>query len=54
MAVRTPFQSHMDKAVKDLREDYSFYKKEFYVFFPAVIAFVKGLLAGELQVTATE
>jgi acyl carrier protein phosphodiesterase len=54
MAVRTPFQSHMEKAVEDLREDYSFYKKEFYVFFPAVIAFVKGLLAGNLLVTAIE
>jgi acyl carrier protein phosphodiesterase len=49
MAVRTPFQSHMEKAVEDLRKDYSFYKEEFTVFFPAVTAFVKNLLTGELS-----
>jgi acyl carrier protein phosphodiesterase len=44
MAMRTPFQSNMEKAVMDLKKDYSFYHDEFIAFFPSVIAYVREIL----------
>ena len=40
MAKRTSFESGMEKAVTDLKKDYSQYKQEFKEFFPEVIRFV--------------
>ncbi len=39
MAIRTPFKSGMENAVKDLKTDYSLYRKEFQKFFPEIIEF---------------
>jgi acyl carrier protein phosphodiesterase len=37
MARRTPFYSNMESASEKLREDYSFYRDSFHVFFPELI-----------------
>jgi len=42
MAKRTSFESGMENAVIDLKEDYELYKDEFGEFFPEIIRFVNG------------
>jgi acyl carrier protein phosphodiesterase len=39
MAIRTPFKSGMENAVKDLKINYDSYQNEFKLFFPEMIAF---------------
>lgn len=39
MAYRTPFDSGMENAVKDLQENYALFKQEFETFFPEIIAY---------------
>jgi acyl carrier protein phosphodiesterase len=39
MAIRTPFKSGMENAIKDLKEDYNLYQNEFQIFFPEIIKF---------------
>lgn len=41
MAKRTPYESGMEKATDDLKNDYDFYRQEFREFFPDVIRFSK-------------
>jgi len=36
MAIRTPFKSGMENAVKDLKENYHSYRYEFHIFFPEI------------------
>jgi acyl carrier protein phosphodiesterase len=36
---RTPFDSGMPNAVRDLRRDYDLYKEEFNAFFPEIVSF---------------
>ena len=40
MSRRTPFNSGMENAVKDLKKDYELYEKEFSEFFPEIIEYV--------------
>jgi acyl carrier protein phosphodiesterase len=40
MAIRTPFKSGMENAIKDLKADYDLYKNEFQEFFPEIIAYM--------------
>ncbi len=40
MAIRTPFNSGMENAVRDLKVHYDLYKDEFDLFFPEIIQFV--------------
>ncbi len=42
MALRTPFNSGMEYAVKDLKKDYDFYRGEFREFFPEIIHYTQG------------
>jgi len=44
MAKRTPLQSNMASAVKDLWMDYDSYEKDFITFFPELQAYVQSLL----------
>jgi acyl carrier protein phosphodiesterase len=44
MALRTPFKSNMERAVGDLKRDYSFYSEEFRMFFPDAIEFARKIL----------
>jgi acyl carrier protein phosphodiesterase len=44
MALRTPFKSNMERAVDDLKRDYSLYSEEFRLFFPEAIEFAKKIL----------
>lgn len=44
MSRRTPYQSKMDEAVKDLRKDYDAYKQEFDAFFPELLKKVDSWL----------
>jgi acyl carrier protein phosphodiesterase len=39
MAIRTPFKSGMENAVKDLKTGYTLYQNEFKHFFPEIIEF---------------
>lgn len=39
MAIRTPFKSGMENAVKDLKLNYDLYQDEFRLFFPEMIVF---------------
>ncbi len=41
MAIRTPFESHMENAIVDLRKDYDKFRTEFSTFFPEIILFCK-------------
>ena len=41
MSRRASFDSHMNLAIADLRKDHALYEKEFTLFFPELIAFVK-------------
>jgi len=42
MAIRTPFKSGMENAIKDLKKDYELYKGEFGEFFPEIIHYTQG------------
>jgi len=46
MSRRTSFDSHMNLAIEDLRKDHALYEKEFALFFPELIAFVKRVREG--------
>ncbi len=44
MASRTPYQSNMEHASHDLRELYSDFSEDFYLFFPDLVAFATNYL----------
>jgi acyl carrier protein phosphodiesterase len=39
IAIRTPFKSGIENAIKDLKADYNLYQEEFRIFFPEIIEF---------------
>jgi len=43
MAIRTPFNSGMENAVSDLKEDYESFRLEFEKFFPEIIEYVQNV-----------
>lgn len=45
MARRTKFESNMDKAIHDLKQDYSEYENEFRTFYPELIKFSNDYLS---------
>lgn len=45
MARRTPFESKMDEAVVDLKENYSAFEKEFHQFYPELEKFAADWIA---------
>ncbi len=44
MAKRTPFESHMEHAVEDLKKDYKLYEAEFKEFMPMIIKYVHSAI----------
>lgn len=46
MAKRTPFESGMENAIIDLKNDYELYKEEFEEFFPEIVAYSGEWLNG--------
>jgi len=48
MANRTPFESKMEQAVKDLTNNYELFKNEFQVFFPEIINHTKDYYENKL------